>query len=166
MNQRDYDKRAIQRFWNMLDAPDESGCRKWQGKIRKYSKLGKSKGKPSYGVLWYQRREVYAHIFAAQHILGHETSGMHVSHTCHHKWCCNPAHLIIETPAQNVARSVAAGHYNLDNQERIRVISIYDADDIRTMYAKGVHTQADIAHIYDISQSIVSHIVRGKSHLQ
>ena len=24
MNQRDYDKRAIQRFWNMLDAPDDA----------------------------------------------------------------------------------------------------------------------------------------------
>jgi hypothetical protein len=159
MQQRDYDKRAVQRFWSKVGPPDDNGCRPWLGKVRRYSKAGASKGRPSYGVLWYSGREMYAHVFAAKFLLGHDTEGKHVSHICHNKRCCNPAHLLVETPAQNARRSVYAGHYELEHQGRKRRFTDEQIADIRRMYDEG-WIQADLAEFFECSQRLVSRIAR------
>jgi hypothetical protein len=88
--------------------------------------------------------------------------GMVIRHTCDEPKCCNPAHLLLGTHADNVADKVArgrqlkgakvgAGTFGKLNDDAIRKI--------RGLYSTGLWTQRAIAREFDISQSNVSAIV-------
>ncbi len=60
------------------------------------------------GISW-QGRSIGAHVLAWMLTHGPIPDGMEVSHICHTPPCCELAHLILETHAENMQRSAVAG---------------------------------------------------------
>lgn len=95
----------------------------------------------------------------------------HVLHHCNHPPCCNPACLYEGDYILNAQDAVAAGSAREGARKRYAMqphgpaakITESIAAEIRGLYATGQHTQAVLAARYDIHQSNVSLIVRGRT---
>ena len=98
-------------------------------------------------------------------------SGMWVRHTCDHRWCVNPNHLVCGTPQQN-------GHDKSLRDPRLfkgeyhdptrwsgqhSVLTDDDVREIRRIYVAGGVAQLELGERYGISQSAVSKIVRRRN---
>jgi hypothetical protein len=58
-----------------------------------------------------RQQHINAHVAAymVSNLVAVIPAGMQVSHLCHHGECVNPAHLLLETAAQNRARNICQG---------------------------------------------------------
>lgn len=88
-----------------------------------------------------------------------------VRHSCDNPKCCNPDHLLGGTHQDNVADRVARQrtrtgqtHGELNNFAKLTADKIRQ---IRALYDEG-RTQTEIAKLFNIHQTQVSNIVRGK----
>ena len=93
---------------------------------------------------------------------GEITSGMHVCHHCDNPLCCNPAHLLLGTPAENMADKVAKGRPAKGDSHGRSRLSSADIPIIRARCAAGEPHRL-VAADYGVSKQAISHIVRGKS---
>ena len=82
----EYDKHAVERFWERVSGPDENGCRFWLV----YKSID------GYGRFWYKDKVVNAHRFYYEVVLGNGkvSEGFELGHyceevgaTCNHKHC-------------------------------------------------------------------------------
>lgn len=85
-------ERPEDRFWSRVEKTD--GCWIWTG--------GCIKG---YGAFWYEGRNVRAHRYAYELLVGPIPEGLTLDHLCRNKPCVNPAHLEPVTVGENVLRS-------------------------------------------------------------
>lgn len=93
-----------ERFEAMLDRDAPNGCWVWLG----------SRGRLGYGVTpkMGEVKSAIAHRAYLQ-LLGYEVpDGMHVDHLCRNPPCCNPEHLEVVTPRENILRGVGASATN------------------------------------------------------
>lgn len=87
-------------MWQNIERADPNGCWNWTA--------GTSKS--GHGLTRINGRTCYVHRYIYQWFKGEIPAGMIVRHTCDNARCCNPAHLVLGTPGENVA----------DRQERRR----------------------------------------------
>ena len=84
----------IEKFWLKVAAKNDTDCREWQGcKVSGYGRL-----------FWHGRR-TYAHRVAYELTHGSIPPGRYlyqVLHTCDNSPCCEPSHLYLGTPADNM----------------------------------------------------------------
>lgn len=73
-----------------------------------------------------------------------------LDHLCRNRWCCNPAHLELVTPAQNVRRGDCT---KLDEGE----VAL-----MRVLYKEGGFTQKALGEEFGVSQSHTCHILAGR----
>lgn len=142
------------RFWDHVELGDDGVCWPW-----KLSRL-----RDGYGRFVEAGQHYVAHRFAFFLVNGWWP--LEVRHSCDNKPCCNPAHLLGGTHADNVrdavergrlrnrptARGVNHGMAKLDD-EKVR--------DIRRRYAAG-ETTGSIALTYGVVHSAVSNICSKK----
>jgi DNA-binding transcriptional regulator YiaG len=90
---------------------------------------------------------------------------MFVCHRCDNPACCNPEHLWLGTPADNMADMVAKGRANggAGNRRGERntraKLSAEAVDEIRAL--SGKVSQSRLANRYGVSQSTVSMVQSG-----
>lgn len=61
-----------------------------------------------YGRYWVNGRQVYAHRFAYEMLIGPIPDGFEIDHLCRRRCCVNPEHLETVTSAENTRRGLVA----------------------------------------------------------
>jgi hypothetical protein len=85
---------TAERFWSKVDKQGPDGCWLWL--------IGKSTA--GYGVFRLPDRQVLAHRFAYELLVGPIPDGMTLDHLCRVRHCVNPTHLEPATRGENTLR--------------------------------------------------------------
>lgn len=98
-----YTPKDIERFYAKVSkTPTEQGCLEW---LAYRNPLG-------YGSFGVGGTTVGAHRVAWEIVNGLIPVGLVIRHVCHNRLCCNPAHLLLGTQADNVADMMSSGRWH------------------------------------------------------
>lgn len=90
-----------QRYWKFVDKRDD-GCWLWTG----------AKTNGGYGHFWRGDRQVVAHRWSYEHLVGPVPDGLDLDHLCRNRSCVNPDHLEPVTRSENLLRGETGKHGN------------------------------------------------------
>jgi hypothetical protein len=148
------------RLWRRVDmsgGPD--ACWEWQG----FRRPG------GYGQIGLGSRDLgigETHRLAWEFHNGPIPDGMYVCHRCDNPPCCNPAHLFLGTPADNVADMLSKGRGAKGAMLPHTKLSDEQVRDIRAAWDARTASQQQLARAYGISQGHVSAIVNFKERVR
>lgn len=155
-----------ERFWTYVDKTGD--CWEWTGgKARNgYGSFNCDDGKSR-----------CAHRLAWEKVFGSIPNGLHVLHRCDNPPCCNPAHLFLGTPKDNMHDCIKKGRHRApphpsgelcpaskltpDQVKNIRLA--YHGADGTPALKRGKISQKQLALQYGVAQATIYEIVRGKS---
>lgn len=104
----------------------------------------------------------YAHRMAWILTHGPISDGLHVCHRCDVPLCCNPSHLFLGTPAENLADCRAKGR--MPSTRRGFKLSVLDRENIKWRLFMGPRgTAAELARAYGVSKALLSRMRRQRS---
>lgn len=146
----DYTPRQIERFWSYVDrsgGPD--ACWPW---IRSRTPRGYGQyGVHRNGKLFNQRTHRIAYY------LTHGSWPEPLAcHTCHNRFCCNPAHIYEGTPKQNTSDMMALGRHNRPHAR----FTDEEVREFRRRHAAGESLKS-IAGSVNHDMSAMSKLLRG-----
>lgn len=82
---------------------------------------------------------------------GPPPKGAQAAHLCHTNSCCNGAHLEWQTPAENMAASVALGRHAHGERNAKAKLTEEEVVQLRRDYATGNYSQRELGAAYGIS---------------
>jgi len=141
--------------WSKVDSRDKTGCWPWLG----------PKNRHGYGACKWKGKNVNASRAALESSQGDIPEGMFACHHCDNRACCNPAHLYVGTPLENVqdkfARGCPAGMMpaGIHHPRHTAKLSEDDVRSIRERH-RGGESQSSIAREYGMSSMQMSKICR------
>ena len=145
------------RFWQKVAIKDPDECWEWTGARLKsgYGWVGTPVGARS-------ASRAAAYLSGLMDTL---KNPLHVLHRCDNPPCCNPAHLFLGTPQDNVADRVAKGrsgskplHGQTNGASKLTDVQVCQ---IRGMYRFAKFSQSQLAKIFSVHQPHISRIVNG-----
>lgn len=119
----------------------KTGCWNWLG----------AKSYNGYGQLKVRQNNIRATHYFYEKYKGIIPAGKVIDHLCKNVVCVNPVHLEIVTVAENTQRGRSA---KLNRSIINRIIDYYKKNNL---------TQLEIGKIFDVDQSQISRIVRGRA---
>ena len=126
---------APERLWSRIDKRGPSECWPWTGKVNEHG----------YGILvWDGRLNARAHRIVYVLLHGAISDDLSVRHTCDNPPCCNPAHLIPGTHAENMD----------DMVERARRVRRWTDDELEAV-RRDTRSGPAVAAEYGMSTSYV-----------
>lgn len=146
-----------ERFWSKVDMRGPADCWPWIAAVDRCT---------GYGNFYYQGRTRTAHRVAL--LLSGVTilPGLHVRHTCDNRICCNPAHLLLGTAADNVADRMARHRQRntpspgeLNGQSRLTEIQVRQ---IRELRASGIGAR-ELARRFPVGLTTIKLILNRKA---
>lgn len=143
----------IARFWSKVTVGRPGVCWEWRAAR---SELG-------YGIFRFPDRgpTAKAHRVAWELVNGRKlVPEEHLMHSCDNPPCVNPAHLLVGTPADNMADMVSKGR-SCRGEKRSQKLTELDVVSIRELAGSGV-PHVEIASRFGIASSNVSLIASGK----
>ena len=99
-----------------------------------------------------------AHIVAFELAGGVIPEGFDIDHLCSNRRCINPSHLEAVSHSVNVKRMYDRGR----GVPVIRRLDVFQASEIKRMYAAGEGNQAELAEKFRISPQHVNGIINGR----
>ena len=125
---------------------EATGCIEWQGALHH----------SGYGVITVEGKAKRVHRVAYEVAYGSIPNGLLLRHTCNNKICCNPAHLIPGTHAENMKDMIEAGHSLKGEMHHKAKLTEADVLNIRA----DSRPQREIAKHYGVSQGTIGFIKR------
>lgn len=153
-----------ERFWSKVAVTEnKDDCWEWIAGIR---------GACGYGVFSLRRNDNKGHRTQSAHRIayflthGDIADGLQVLHKCDNRKCCNPNHLFLGTPADNMADKVKKGR-QLTGKRQSRagekhgkhILTAEQVRLIRERYAVGGVLQRELAAEYGVKERAISSIV-------
>lgn len=123
-----------------------TGCWEWQGEI----KLN------GYTECWVFGRREMAHRAAYRELVGPIPEGKIIRHTCDNPRCCNPAHLLPGTQADNIRDKVARNRQAKGERHGSAKLTEQQVREIRASPISG----RKLSPIYGVSQTMIDQIKR------
>jgi hypothetical protein len=149
------------RFWSKCCPEALSGCWLWHASV----------DRDGYGTFYHETRTIGAHRHAWALSNGPVPAGMFVRHKCDVPACVNPDHLELGTHAQNMrdmtergrqARGEVLAKLKRGELAPHAKLTAAQVSEIRSTYAQGDVTRAELARRYGVSQVQIGNVVRGK----
>jgi hypothetical protein len=148
----------LTRFWSYVDRRGSDECWPWIG--------SRSRTAKGYGQFKALGVNMHANRIAYALSTGHDPIGLVVRHTCDNPPCCNPAHLLSGTVADNNRDKMERGRHRTGNQAgtanpRAKLTDL----DIRIIVEKlkEGHSNHLIASMLPVGHALVSRIRYGLS---
>lgn len=145
-------------FWAKVDKRSDSECWNWKAAV----------GKPGYGSFYRLDGQFEgAHRYSWRMVNGDIPEGRYICHTCDNRKCCNPNHLFLGEPKDNVAdmwRKSRQQDYSKVQRGSKRHNAKLNADKVRSirkMYPRM--TKTEIANVFGVGVSAVSCVINGKT---
>jgi len=155
-------EKFIDYFWAGIGIGELSECweyqrnRDWRGYGRIRNPITGKKGTGAHRIAWIIT-------------MGEISDGMQVLHKCDNPPCCNPAHLWLGTPSDNMWDSAKKGRKSKKHRCQLfgddhwgSKLTDRDVDEIKQKYIPGVITQSALAEEYGVSNQSISQILSGK----
>lgn len=141
------------KFWLRVQKTD--GCWLWT-----------RRGQDGYGVITIgtKSRFLRAHRISWELHYGAIPDGLGVLHHCDNPPCVRPDHLFLGTALDNARdrESKGRGRYLSGEQNGRAKLTLAQVIEIRTLYAQGNITQAELRKQFPVSSSQMSRIVNGQ----
>lgn len=137
-------------FWGKVCKGKPTDCWLWQGRVHCID---------GYGQMDWEGRTVQAHRLAWELTHGFIPNEMCVLHSCDVRSCCNPSHLFLgDRVINNRDRAKKKRSANGERAGRSKLTD-WDVEEIRRLYASGIHTKASISRMFNISHTHVRRII-------
>ncbi len=149
-----FSRKQIEHFWKKIDIRSSSECWEWQLSCDKYG----------YGAAKTILKNYKAHRLAYEFTYGIIPEGMLVCHTCDNRRCCNPAHLWLGTPGDNMRDRDNKHRGNHPDGERCTSHKLKECEvnEIKKLYSSKKYTQKELGEQFMISQTQIHRIITGK----
>lgn len=149
------DDNALRRFWSNVDKSGK--CWIWT----------RGKTGAGYGHLRFNGKLTYAHRVAFELTYGAVLPGLFICHSCNNPPCCNPKHLWVGTPADNMSDRDRKGRQYINGrpgeQNHNAKLTRIQVDEIRSIYAQGDYSQRRLAEVFGISNGNIAAILQHKT---
>jgi hypothetical protein len=142
-----------ERFWARVSVGDAESCWEW----------AEGRTAAGYGETWGGGNVLYTHRVAWELAHGPIPPGMYICHTCDNPPCCNPAHLFVATPQQNVDDKVAKGRQSRGTDIRGARLTEKAVLAMRQLYAAGGLRQIDLAAMFGVAKRTVQEVTSGRT---
>jgi hypothetical protein len=139
-----FDEKTIARFWSKVDIRGENECWEWQGP-KDFGNYGRFKSE-------------IAHRLAYRLTKGEIPSKLYVCHKCDNPPCCNPTHLFLGTPADNVADRETKGRGR--KTKGYKQITPDEAAQIRKLYFESLYTKIDLSKKFNVSLRTIYRVLK------
>lgn len=152
--------RQIEHFWYGVEIKeDNNACWEWKRGLATTKDIGQ------YGVIWFDGKKHKAHRIAWVVSRGPIEGEMFVCHKCDNPKCCNPQHLFLGTPKDNVADCLNKGRAHKESGSRRynaklteEVIAILKAEAPYRKYGWGVA----MAKKYGVAPTAINNVIAGR----
>jgi hypothetical protein len=146
-------KTMQERLWNRLVSKGE--CLEWTGAM----------SPDGYGVIKVRQKQWRAHRLAYTESVGPIPQGMLVCHTCDNILCCNPKHLFLGTPQDNMIDMVCKKRGDFYKTGRIppgrpSKISAMTIAEIKSRRNSGNYTIVELSQHFGISETHISRLLK------
>lgn len=143
-------QKDIERFWSKVQKT--KGCWNW---------IGGSFTKDGYGQIGIDGQMRRSNRISFLINKGKIGEGKYVLHKCNNRKCVNPEHLYLGTQFENMRDALKIGSLSSKGEKNGRSkITKKDVLKIRELYKLG-QKQIELAEIFGIARSTISHIIRG-----
>lgn len=143
------------RFWQKVDKRSDEDCWNW---------IGCTHHQWGYGNFSFHRKYMAAHRYSWIIRFGDIPEGMCICHKCDNPRCVNPNHLFLGTVADNnYDKKIKGRQPSVEGENNPNAkLSRDDVIKIRTLYASGKHSGAELARNFGVNPETVYHILNGK----
>ncbi len=139
-----------ERFWAKVNVGSPDECWDWTAAL----------GARGYGAFNADRMRTASRV--AWELTHGDPGKLHVLHRCDRRMCCNPAHLFLGTPSDNMRDMHAKGRWTAGDKRGAAnpraKLSDADVRVVRARVARG-ETRVAVAKAFGVSNQLVSRIV-------
>lgn len=147
----------LDRFMDKVSIDDSSQCWIWVGasNILKYGRIYSRE----------LRRAEPAHRFSWRLFRGALSDELDVLHKCDNPKCVNPEHLFLGNQSDNMKDMVSKGRalHRIGSTNPNSKLTEENVWWILQLYERRLFTQVELASLFNVTQSMISSILRGDS---
>lgn len=141
----------IKKFFDRI-CITKGGCWWWLG----------NKTRAGYGVISHLKYKIYAHRVSWFLYQGYDPGKLFICHRCDNPACVNPEHLFIGTQKDNSDDKLRKNR-QAHGDKLSGKLSVDDVIEIKRLYDNEELDQLQLASKYNVNQSTISRIVKGKT---